>query len=497
MPKKQIVTENNSVKKPKKKVVKKTTDEKKAVKKTDTEKKAVKKVVKKTTDEKKAVKKAIKKVVKNSIVRNNIVKNNVIKNSIVRNNVVKNSIVRNNVVKKNNTDDNNSIINTDSFELKLSNCLEKCKLFPTEVTETFIRKDIFFKTESEYQNSFSDILSFSKKITSIQKDSIDVVMFHAANEDGLMAAYYIFKYFENKKELNFIPTRPSSSNTMLNHRLKKYDFILRNKNVIIVDLSFGKANYDYLSQLCNSIIIIDDHPRKNNVLSTYPNLDYFVGDDKHCASVYTYKFFNPKENIPLDLIYIDNNDRKLQLPFINSMLYRYITVYNNFKVIHSPYLGIRFIKNEDFKKLEQLLFDVSFDYKCLVGKLYDEVCNNIKTQIAQNAVKKQFCGHPVYILNFNDPVLYKMVSREMFSVAERKGDQIDFVVLYGWEFTSNAYKVFVSEKHTGKPPQFTRELYDILNNYGKFTTKSGKVTQYVMNFYYPHNREHDIWDMIE
>lgn len=30
-----------------------------------------------------------------------------------------------------------------------------------------------------------------------------------------------------------------------------------------------------------------------------------------------------------------------------------------------------------------------------------------------------------------------MVSREMFSVAERKGDNIDFVFLYGYEFTSN------------------------------------------------------------
>jgi hypothetical protein len=90
-----------------------------------------------------------------------------------------------------------------------------------------------------------------------------------------------------------------------------------------------------------------------------------------------------------------------------------------------------------------------------------------------------------------------MVSREMFTLAEHKGDNIDFVVLYGYEFTSNGYKILVSEKHTGRPPQHTHSLNNILNKYGKFHPKGGKITQYILNFYYPHNREHDIWDMIE
>jgi hypothetical protein len=402
------------------------------------------------------------------------------------NNNINNNINKN-INKKNN--------NLESFESKLSNCLKKCNLF-SNLENNKKHKNGFFKNEEEYQNSFSKIISFSKKITTTQKNNIDVVMFHSDNEDGLMSAYYIFKYFEKKKELLFIPAKPSSSNTMLNYRLKKFDNIIKDKNIIIVDLSFGKANYDYLSNLCKNIIIIDDHPRKNNLLDKYKNIDYFIGDDKHCASVYTYKFFNPKADVPLDLIYIDNNDRKLQLPFINSTLYRYITVYNNFKIIHSPYLNIRFTSNADFKKLEELL-NVSIEYKCLVGKLYDEVSNNIKSQVAVNAVKNKFCGHPVYILNYNDPVLYKMVSREMFTLAEKNGDVIDFVVLYGWEFKSNAYKIFVSEKHTGKPPKYTKELNNILNKYGKFTTKSGKVTQYVLNFYYPHDSNHDIWNLIK
>jgi hypothetical protein len=90
-----------------------------------------------------------------------------------------------------------------------------------------------------------------------------------------------------------------------------------------------------------------------------------------------------------------------------------------------------------------------------------------------------------------------MVSREMFSLAERKGDNIDFAVLYGYEFTSDAYKIFVSEKHTGRPPRFTHDLNNILHKYGKYTFKGGIVSKYVLNFYYPHNDKYDIWDLIK
>ena len=139
--------------------------------------------------------------------------------------------------------ENNNENNDNNFEIKLSKCIEKCKLFEIKPKNNKKNKSIkkykktgFFSTEKEYQDSFSNILAFSKKLTTKQKNDIDVVMFHSDNEDGLMSAYYAFKYFENKKELIFIPTKPSSSNTMLNYRLKKYDELLKNKNLLTLDL---------------------------------------------------------------------------------------------------------------------------------------------------------------------------------------------------------------------------------------------------------------------
>jgi len=89
---------------------------------------------------------------------------------------------------------NESNNSNESFENKLSKCLEKCNLFETEVKNSVVLKDNknknikkhFFSSEKEYQDSFDDIISFSKDFTTREKNGIDVVMFHTANEDGLM-----------------------------------------------------------------------------------------------------------------------------------------------------------------------------------------------------------------------------------------------------------------------------------------------------------------------
>jgi hypothetical protein len=137
--------------------------------------------------------------------------------------------------------------------------------------------------------------------------------------------------------------------------------------------------------------------------------------------------------------------------------------------------------------------DKKFSY--IVGKYYLELQNNIKDQVARNAVKAIFQGHPVYVLNYNDPVMYKMVGRQMITNAEKKGDDIHFAVLWGWEYTSNAYKVFLSEKHTSYAPRYNLPLIgEKLGRLGGHP-KGGKGSKFVGNFYWPHNNKYDIWDL--
>ena len=86
--------------------------------------------------------------------------------------------------------------------------------------------------------------------------------------------------------------------------------------------------------------------------------------------------------------------------------------------------------NEEYKMISNL-----------IGHYYDELANNIKEQVARNARKATFQGHPVYVLNYNDPVLSRMVARQMLTNAQKAGDNIHFAVLWGYEYTSNAYRV--------------------------------------------------------
>ena len=82
----------------------------------------------------------------------------------------------------------------------------------------------------------------------------------------------------------------------------------------------------------------------------------------------------------------------------------------NYRIFHNPYLKISFDKIEDFENLDSVVNDEYKVISNLIGHYYDELANNIKEQVARNARKATFQGHPVYVLNYNDPVLSRMVA---------------------------------------------------------------------------------------
>ena len=241
---------------------------------------------------------------------------------------------------------------------------------------------------------------------------------------------------------------------------------MKDKVVLIVDISYGKANFQYLAKICKKIIIVDDHKIKTtnnivNFINKFSNIIHFIGDT-HSSCAYLWKFFFPKKDVPYYLMVIDNKDKKLYLPFIPRLKSQYFTSYLAFRVTNNPYLN----KNDPhfFDKVHKAL-NIDSNYSALVGKFYDEVENNIKDQVAKNAQKAYFQGHLVYVLNYSDPVLYKKVARQMVTNAEKKDVHIDFAVIWGYEYSTGAYKILLSEKHSGKPkfnlPEMARKLGQI------------------------------------
>ena len=341
----------------------------------------------------------------------------------------------------------------------------------------------------KYNNSFNDIIEFSKKITSTKKKAINCIIFHAENSDGIMSTNIALKFLlENKKtDIHLIPAKPSSGFGKLNYRITQHEKEIKNKNILILDLQYNQEMLDYLKKNAKNVYIIDDHSIANSNDS-----NYFIGNGNHATVSYTWKFFYPKKDVPIYYQLIDNDDRKLQLDYLNK--YRSMTSFLNYRLFHSPYLKINFNSIEDFKNLDYAINGEFDNISTIIGHYYDELANNIKEQVARNARKATFQGHPVYVLNYNDPVLYTMVARQMISNSQKKGDYIHFAVLWGYEYTNNCYKVYLCEHHSGKPKYNLPKIAKSLGNIGK-EKKGGGGANFVGNFYWPRNKDKDIWDL--
>lgn len=390
--------------------------------------------------------------------------------------------------------------NKSNINSNVSTCLKDCKLFQNKDVKLSELNAAAYKNEANYQKSFPDITQFAKSIPDKDKEQINCCIYNANNDDGLFSAWVFYKYLLsiNKADdsITFVPLAPASGNKPDWHLEKQMDFI-NGRNVIICDIAYSLPNLELISTGAKRIYIIDDHTRSNKELKELDSINtlkgnWFIGDDRHSAVAYTWKFFFPDEPVPIIVQYIDNDDRKLNLPFL--FYDRAFKTYISFRITHSPYIK-KLTTCDAFEKLNAQIENIDKNFMLTVGHYYDELVNNIKDQVARNASFQHFQGHPVYVLNYNDPVLYKMVARQMITNAEKAGKDIDFAVLWGWEYTTNAYKIFLSEKHTGKPPRFN--LGQLAQKLGKKGGHhmGGKGTKYIGNFYWPRKKGQDIWDL--
>ncbi len=316
-----------------------------------------------------------------------------------------------------------------------------------------------YKTETEYQNSFDDILKFEKNFTEAQKKAINFVIYHDSNNDGVVSAYVAWKYLvkENKKDVSFFGLKPGFG-ANVNKRITNILDNMKGKNVLIVDLSYNKQTLDKIRNSANSLLVIDDHRE-----TTEQQKDVFVGSN-HSAVAYTWKFFYPKEKVPKIIQYVDDSDRKLFLPFVP------------FSNLFALSLGFRFVHNvfktygdKLFSALDELFKGDNPNFFVFIGKYYDEVRENIKTQIAANARTTNFQGYRVAILNMNAPGLTKVVGRQMVTNFAARGEPVDFAVLYGWEYSNfpQAYNVTLIDDH-----QQTKI------NMATLATKLGKISRH-------------------
>ena len=339
------------------------------------------------------------------------------------------------------------------------------------------------KAYNNYDASFTDISSFRNKFTKRDIDNIDVIIYHDENNDGMFSAAIAYHYLKenSSKDIILIAEKPGK----FNFRDK-----IRDKNILILDLSLREDFIKDIINLSNSFIIIDDHSK------TVLNNQYIFNGSMHSACGYTWKFFYPKIKIPNTILYIDSSDGKLFLSFIPK----------SYSTLFAQSSGIRYThgKSKDIMQRKQtgdffielwnvLNNDAKLNMLIAIGHYYHEFSENLKEQIAINAVPMNFQGYKVGILNFNSPLLSKPVGRQIITNFKNRGIHIDFAILWGYEYTSNAYRVQLIDDHK----QTRIRMDEISQKLGSIggSPKGGGGHPHMGNFYWAKNNNRDIWDL--
>jgi hypothetical protein len=397
--------------------------------------------------------------------------------------VSKKKTIKQTIIKDNNEDNNlnnNIELNKDgiNFNKILSNAV-KDKNLKVKKNNTDSKK-----SHNAYESSFDDIHSFRKSFTKREVDDIDVIIYHDENNDGMISAgiaYHYLKEHNPDKVIELIPEKPGKF-TFKNKIIEK--------NILILDLSLNK---DYLSEIIKVVkhyIVIDDHSK------TLLNNPKIFNGNNHAACGYTWKFFYPKLNVPNAVLYIDNSDSKLFLPFIQKS---YSTLYaqsTGIEFTHSKSKEMIMKKKSGdfFVELWDLISnDTKFNYYIALGYYYHKCSESLKEQIAINAHPAKFQGYDVGVLNFNAPLLTKPVARQIITNFKNQGRKIDFAVCWGYEYTANAYRIQLIDDHK----QTSIRMDQIAQKLGEKggTTKKGGGHPHVGNFYWAKKNNQDIWDL--
>ena len=383
-------------------------------------------------------------------------------------------------INKNNSENatNTENLNNIDFNNILLNSFKNKKL--TLKKNTNVNK----KTYNEYEKSFDDINSFRKSFTKKEVDDIDVIIYHDENNDGMFSASIAYHYL---MEVN-----PNKEVLLISEKPGKFMFRdkIKDKNILILDLSLKVEYLTEIIKLSKHFIVIDDHSK-----TLLNNKNIFNGNN-HSACGYTWKFFYPKKEIPNTILYIDSSDGKLFLSFIPKSFSTLFAQSTGIKFTHGKSKEIMLKKKsgEFFVELWNLInSDTKLSLFIAIGYYYHQFSENLKEQIAINAVPAKFQGYNVGLLNFNAPLLTKPVARQIITNFRNRGQNIDFAVCWGYEHINNSYRIQLIDDHK----QTRIRMDDIAKKLGEIggNPKGGGGHAHVSNFYWNRNNNHDIWDL--
>ena len=367
------------------------------------------------------------------------------------------------------------------FNKMIANCVKDIDIINAREKSGY---EFVYKSEDDYEKSLTNNLG-KFNLTQKEKKSIDCIMYNFRNNDGVFSAAIAYHYIYSENKVKPLIIRNGEGEFQLNKVLN----LLQDKTVLILDLEYKETSYEKLSNTCKQVYTIDDH--QSSDVSKFKNVKVFSGNDSHASVGFVWKIFYPKIKTPLIIQTIDINDSKKPAQYIHYS--NFLATAFGFRYSQNPKIPInKWLEGEIFDELWTIIENDKNQLWIILGSYMDEVQENIKEQIARNAIIKNFQGYKVGVLNFVDPVLYKKVGRQICSNLQGK---IDFALLWGYEHNKNLFKISIIDDHK----QNYIDLGEIARKMGNAggTSWKGSGHKHVGNFYWPNLKNKTIWDIFE
>lgn len=278
----------------------------------------------------------------------------------------------------------------------------------------------WYPTKSSYLNSFGAIEEFSKQYSEEQKRRINAIIFNRSNADGYMSALMVWQYLTNggKKDnldVFVMGISPQFEKSGISKKIP-WDH-LKGRHVYMTDLAYNMDTVNHLAnKVASSLIYVDDH---GDSLKNLRGLSFVAPYDPnlpHSSCALSSKFFFPDDIPSAHVQYVENNDAKLSRKEIR---------FGNY---YSMAFAVRYDDNtwysESFSNrmydgmLEMLYHDLTTHtpaYYIFVGNYMNELRENMKRAARGNARVRNFLGYRAAVLNFDQPGLTKVISRELAS----------------------------------------------------------------------------------
>jgi uncharacterized protein len=164
-----------------------------------------------------------------------------------------------------------------------------------------------YECESFVRNfpELDEMYNFGSKKISKNKKLINVVISHGNCIDGYMSETIVRKWMiENHVDMRSVIFMRGYYG---NDNAKLLD-IIKGKHVLICDFSYKSDFFEKMIKVTNgNILVLDHHVTALNDSKNIPD-EYFVFDMKHSGAFLTWVFFNGFFNVPLPVLYVEDND---------------------------------------------------------------------------------------------------------------------------------------------------------------------------------------------